>query len=172
MLDFLETPSMLASKIVNEDFADLNRLHQNEKAMARLGGVRPAEKNRQYLHDSIAHWQKQGFGLWIFRTKENAFIGRGGLRYVTLQEVAEIEVAYALMPEYWGQGLATEIAKLSIQVASTNLKLNSIICYTEETHEASRRVMAKTGFLYEKTLFLYESPHVIYRLSFPRQVKP
>ena len=40
----------------------------------------------------------------------DSFVGRGGLRRIEIGGRNEIELAYTLTPEFWGQGLATEIA--------------------------------------------------------------
>jgi RimJ/RimL family protein N-acetyltransferase len=50
-------------------------------------------------------------------------------------------------------------------VASAQLHLPDVVAYTLPGNAASRRVMAKLGFAYEKTApFKVYGPHVLYRL--------
>ena len=51
-------------------------------------------------------------GLWATILKDNGqFIGRCGLLPWTLEQRAEVEVAYLVAKEHWGQGLGTEAAQ-------------------------------------------------------------
>ncbi|MFI4937778.1 MAG: GNAT family N-acetyltransferase [Candidatus Berkiellales bacterium] len=164
-IESFETNRIVADRLTMQDFEDLNNIHQNPEAMATLGGVRSKEQNHEYHLANIKHWEDHGFGLWIFRTKEGTLMGRGGLRTVQIENSQEIELAYGLLPEYWGQGLATEIAKESIKIAFENYQLNNLICYTRSNNQASIRVMQKVGFQFERALTLYDEPHVLYRLT-------
>ncbi len=73
------------------------------KAMATLGGVRDEEETRQFVRRNLDHWDTHGYGLWIFRDKaEDRFVGRAGLRNVTVGGSDEIEVAYTTEEGYPG----------------------------------------------------------------------
>jgi RimJ/RimL family protein N-acetyltransferase len=67
------------------------------------------------------------------------------------------------VPERWGEGLATELAQASIQSAFGPLGMRSIIAFTLPHNRASRRVMVKTGFEYERDIVHVGLPHVLYR---------
>jgi len=91
--------------------------------------------------------------------------GRGCLRYATLDGRDEVEVAYGFMSDFWGQGYATEMAAESVRVAFEMLKLSEIVCFTLPTNLASRRVMEKVGFRYERDTIYADLPHVLCRLK-------
>ena len=78
------------------------------------------------------------------------FIGRGGLQRLPVDGREQIEVGYGLMSEFWGQGLATELAAESVRVAFEVLQLPELVCFTLPTNLASRRIMEKVGFRYER----------------------
>jgi [ribosomal protein S5]-alanine N-acetyltransferase len=165
-IEAFETDRMIAKRITKSDFEDLVIMHQDEEAMATLGGMRSVEETRENLEWNLKQWQDNGFGLWIFRSKiTGQLIGRGGIRRVPIRDVEEIELGFALMPEYWGQGLATEMAKASTEVAFEKLRLRSLVSFTLTTNLASQHVIEKTGFKYEKDIELGGEPHVLYRLS-------
>jgi ribosomal-protein-alanine N-acetyltransferase len=77
----------------------------------------------------------------------------------------EIELGYALLPEFWGKGLATEMAKATVAVGFEQLALPELVCFTLVTNEASQRVMEKAGFRYERDFVHVGLPHMFYRLT-------
>jgi RimJ/RimL family protein N-acetyltransferase len=93
------------------------------------------------------------------------FVGRGGVKYYTLEDRPEIEVGYGLMPEFWGQGLATELARESVRVGFEVLGASEMICFTLPDNRGSRRVMEKAAFRYERDIVHAGLPHVLYRLT-------
>ncbi len=113
---------MIAKRIADDDFKDLVLMHQDERAMATLGGLRSVEETRENLEWNFKQWEDNGFGLWFFRSKITGhFIGRGGVRRVLIGNIKEIELGFALMPEYWGQGFATEMEKHALKLLLKNL---------------------------------------------------
>lgn len=164
--DELQTDRLVLTRIRNEDFDDLCHLHQNQQVMATLGGVRSPEMTAAILKRLVAHWAAHGFGLWLLRDKASGrFAGRGGLQHVSVGGHNEVEVAYALMPEFWGRGLATEFAAASVRVGFEQLQRADLVCFTLHTNRASQRVMEKVGFRYERDVVHADLPHVLYRLT-------
>jgi RimJ/RimL family protein N-acetyltransferase len=161
----LGTERLLASPLRADDFAVLCELHRDPAVMATLGGVRTDESTRAYLAENLAHWDEHGFGLWIFRERAaNAFVGRGGLRHVVLEGQSEVEVAYALAREAWGKGFATEMAQAALDVAFRQLGLQDLVAFTGPENLASRRVMEKVGFRYERDIEHRGEHMVLYRI--------
>jgi RimJ/RimL family protein N-acetyltransferase len=114
------------------------------------------------------HWDQYGFGpLMWFDKLTRQFIGRGGLRSRIIEEKPEVELAYAMIPEAWGKGLAAEMSLPSLQFAFEMLNLTDIICFTQTKNAQSLAVMQKIGFLYEKDFTYFNLPHKLYRLKNP-----
>lgn len=152
------------SPLVEADLGELCRMHADVRVMATLGGVRSEERTREFLRTNLAHWDEHGFGLWMFReAATGAFVGRAGLRHVRIAGREEVELAYALMPEFWGRGLATELARGLVRIAFEELALAELVAFTITTNQASRRVMEKVGFAFERELVHAGVPHVLYR---------
>ncbi|MBI5928609.1 MAG: GNAT family N-acetyltransferase [Chloroflexi bacterium] len=59
------------------------------------------------------------------------------------------EVGYVLGPEYWGQGLMTEILRVVLDFGFNTMGLHSIEAQTDPDNAASRRVLEKQGFVLE-----------------------
>ncbi len=159
----LHSDRLVAEPIDIGHLRELCRMHRDETVMATLGGLRSDDETAQFLASSIAHWRSHDFGLWVWRDKANgAFVGRAGIRRITLGDRPEIELAYALMSEYWSRGLATEIGRALLDRART-LGLSNVVAFTLTTNTASRRVMQKLGMRYERDISHFELPHALYR---------
>ncbi|MUL35179.1 GNAT family N-acetyltransferase [Gloeocapsopsis dulcis] len=156
---------LTASPLCAADFSILCQMHQDPNVMATLNGIRSHEQTKQYLHKNLEHWQRYGYGLWMFRDTDGNFVGRGGLRKIYIDGNDEIELAYALMPAYWGKGLATEMAKAILKVGFEYLDIAEVVCFTLTINQASQRVMQKVGFQYKRDIIHANLPHVLYRLT-------
>jgi ribosomal-protein-alanine N-acetyltransferase len=110
-----------------------------------LGGPRTAAQAAEMLSADIGHWREERFGPWVFfEAGTGAFVGRGGLRRTTLAGDECVEVMYALRPDVWGQGYATEIACVAVAHAR-RLGLMDVVGFTTTANLASRRVLEKAG---------------------------
>jgi len=162
----MQTPRLLLTRLRPDDFDDLHALHTNAETMATLGGVRGPDETRRVLDLLCASWAADGFGYWLARDRASGrFVGRGGLRRVLLDGQPEVEIGYALLPEYWGRGLATELARASIRVAFQELGLPDVVAFTLPTNRASQRVMERAGLRHVGNTVWADLPHVLYRLT-------
>jgi ribosomal-protein-alanine N-acetyltransferase len=160
------TDRLIATPPCADDLDDLVRMHRDPSVMALLGGMRSEVETQDFLRDAVTHWSRHGFGLWMFRSRADAqFVGRGGLRNVQVAGRTEVELAYALMPSFWGRGLATEIATSVLARAFELLDFADIVAFTLPTNLASRRVMEKIGFAFERDIVHAGLPHVLYRIQ-------
>jgi ribosomal-protein-alanine N-acetyltransferase len=110
------------------------------------------------------HWDRYGFGayaMWDRVTGE--FVARVGLQHTLSTGGDEIELMWAVVPERWGQGLATEFAHAGIALAFNALGLDDVIAYTLVTNVGSRRVMEKAAMTEEREFEHLGLPHVVYR---------
>ncbi len=68
------------------------------------------------------------------------------------ENVASMEIGYALAEERWGQGLMTEACKAIMDYAFNKYDLVIMAIRTSEVNSRSQRVIEKCGFTYEGTL--------------------
>ncbi len=163
--EIIRTPRLLLSRIRDTDFPDLMVMQRDERVMVTLGGFRPLKEWQDRHQWNMDHWREHGFGWWIARDPATLqFIGRGGLRRALVDGKDEVELGYGLMPEFWGLGLAGEIAEASVRAGFDELGLREIVCFALPTNHRSRRVMEKIGFHFEKDMIWGDLPHVLYRL--------
>ncbi len=89
---------------------------------------------------------KDGTGIytWAVVLRENRkFIGITGCRY--LEELDKVEMGIRLMPDYWGNGYATETGRALIQYAFKRLRLNEIIAMAIPENEKSMKSLQNIG---------------------------
>jgi ribosomal-protein-alanine N-acetyltransferase len=172
-LETFSTDRLIAERLRDEHFDELRRMHRDLRVMATLapagapnGGVLSDEETQRFLHGHLDHWNRYGYGLWVFRDKaDGRFVGRAGLYNTHVGGNDEVELAYALVAEYWNRGLATEMARAILRVAFELLQMTGVVCFTLTTNRPSRRVMEKVGFEYERDAIHSGLPHVLYRMT-------
>ena len=108
-------------------------------------------------------------GLWATIHKETGqFIGRCGLLPWTIDGQREVEVAYTIAREYWGQGLATEAARGILEYGFAQLHLSRLICLIDPENVASQKVAEKIGMSLERNVDGWEGdgiPFLIYSIT-------
>jgi len=160
----LTTARLLGEAITPFHFHDLYRLHTDPQVMKTLsadGKPLADEKIAESIRQNVDHWRQHGFGLWVFHAKKDGqFIGRGGLKTYQIDGKNIVGLTYAVMPNYWNQGFATEMAQASLDVVG----FPEIGSWTLPTNLASQRVMEKLGFRYEQDFDFAGLLHRFYRL--------
>ncbi len=164
----LTTARLLAEAITPLHFHDLHHLLSDPQVVKTLsadGKPLSEEATTEQIEQNIDHWQQHGFGLWVFHRKsDSVFIGRAGLKTYQIDGKDVIGLAYAVMPNYWNQGFATEMAQVSLDVGFGHLGLPEIDSWTLPVNLASQRVMEKLRFRYERDFEFGGLPHRFYRL--------
>jgi RimJ/RimL family protein N-acetyltransferase len=163
-MEHFSTARLTAERLHEDHLSDLVALHLDAEVSRYLGGVRPAERTKTYLDANMAHWDQHGFGLWVLRTKDGAFAGRAGIRHILVDDIDEIEIAYAFKREFWGQGLATEIATALTDIGLSHHELPSLIGLVYVSNGTSRRVLEKSNYLFERSMISRGEEVVIYRI--------
>jgi RimJ/RimL family protein N-acetyltransferase len=129
----------------------------------------------------VERWQStidsEGFGFWAVEAPGIAdFIGFVGLARPDFAAAFMpcVEIGWRLDHAYWGQGYATEAARLAMSFGFDQLGLTEIVSFTVAINERSRRVMQRLGMQhYSAEDFDHPalpvgdrlSRHVLYRMS-------
>lgn len=156
------TARLRGEPLAESDLTDLIPLHRDERVL-RAFGAEPEtdDETREFLRRKLTHWKENGFGIWMFRSVDGGFVGRCGIH----RWRGEVELGYIVLPELWGRGYATEMAQAVADHAFTALELRDLVAFTKTDNLASRRVMEKVGFHYERDLLEDEDRYVLYRLA-------
>jgi RimJ/RimL family protein N-acetyltransferase len=118
--------------------------------------VRTIEDARAYiLKGPIASYEKFGFGLWIVEAKSPGLpIGICGLLKRDMLE--DVDIGYALLPEFWSQGYAFESASAVMSYAREKLGAKRVLAVVNPDNQSSIRLLEKMGFQYERMVRLAE----------------
>ena len=164
----LTTARLLAEAIAPLHFHDLHRLLSDPHVMKTLsadGKPLSEAATREQIDQNVDHWRQCGFGLWVFHRKlDGVFVGHTGLKTYQIDGKDVIGLACAVMPDYWNQGFATEMAQASLEVGFGHLGFPEIGSWTLPGNLPSQRVMEKLGFRYERDFEFAGLPHRLYRL--------
>ena len=127
-----------------------------------------------------AHFNAHGFGLWAIELPGVApFIGFTGLSTARFKAPFTpcIEVGWRLTFAHWGQGYATEAARLALGYGFGSLGIPEVVSFTSAANLRSRAVMERLGMQRDGAED-FDHPslpeghplrrHVLYRLRSPR----
>ncbi|MGH9263945.1 MAG: GNAT family N-acetyltransferase, partial [Acidimicrobiales bacterium] len=106
------------------------------------------EESEEFLLRQLDHWDAHGFGSWAAELRPGGdLIGYIGLAVPTWlpQILPAVEVGWRLHPHHWGQGLATEGGRASLDHGFDTLGLDRIVAIYMRENVASARVMDKLG---------------------------
>jgi RimJ/RimL family protein N-acetyltransferase len=166
-IERIETERMILERLRLEHAPEQLRLLLDPRVSLTLSprGQPPSEAEViDGLAAKVEHWNRHGFGMWLLRDRETGeMVGRGGLQYTYTAGLNDVEAAWAIVPGRWGQGLATELAHACLETAFGPLDLLEIVAFTLPVNVASRRVMEKSGFAYERDIVHAGLAHVLYR---------
>lgn len=151
----LETERLLLRRLTLDDLDALYALYRDPEVRRYFpDGTQTYQETKEELEWIIdVYYGKYGYGLWATIHKPTgAFIGRCGLLPWTIEGQFEIEVAYLIAKEYWGQGLGTEAAQAILRYGFDQVGAPRLICLIEEQNRASQVVATKIGMRFEREI--------------------
>ena len=173
MTIILETKRLTLRHQVLADLDDLWALYCNPKITKYIPD---APRSREEAQEEL-EWHMYGhpkhpeLGLWATIHKESGkFIGRCGLLPWMIDGQYDVEVAYTIAQEFWGQGLGSEAAQAILQYGFEKLNLPRLICLIDAENVASRKVAEKIGMIFEKEAQDEMGPFLLYSIN--KQVTP
>lgn len=96
----------------------------------------------------LDHWDERGYGLWALELlSTGVFLGRAGLQY--LPDTDEVEIDFILDRGFWGQGLATEAGRASLEFGFDQKGFVEVVGIVHPDNWASRRVLEKVGMRHD-----------------------
>ncbi|MEO8152674.1 MAG: GNAT family N-acetyltransferase [Rhizobacter sp.] len=112
-------------------------------------GVRTADDARPWIATRLTEvYERQGFGFWAVQRHGDAEpIGLCGL--IKRDTLEHVDVGYAFMPRFRGQGYAREAVQACLRHGRDVLGLTRILAITSPANEASQRVLEASGMRLE-----------------------
>lgn len=158
MSAIVETQRLVLRKLSLADAPFILTLLNEPSFIQNIGdkGVRTLADARAYIQNGpMANYRKFGFGLLLVETKDGAKpAGICGL--LKRDTLPDVDIGYALLPEFWSKGYAIEAAKAVLVHAQEVLKFGRVLAITSPGNEASIRVLEKLGFKYQEMIRMGE----------------
>jgi ribosomal-protein-alanine N-acetyltransferase len=167
-MKILETKRLVLRRLLPGDLDDLYALYRDPEIRRFFPeGTLTYEETKEELEWFLGgHPAHPELGLWATIHKaDNAFIGRCGLLPWTIERRPEVEVAYLLAKEYWGQGLGTEAAQAVSQYGFEKLGVSRLICVIDPDNQASMNVARSIGMTLERTMQDDKGSFLLYSMS-------
>ena len=112
--------------------------------------IRPAKDRaacNDFLDQIILDYSKNPWsGRWAVEERERGnFVGSFAL--IPVEGKDQMQIGYALLPEFWGMGFATELAKSGLQYVKAFTEIDPIYAYARQENHSSLKVLQKAGML-------------------------
>jgi RimJ/RimL family protein N-acetyltransferase len=151
-MSVLETPRLVLRHLTLDD-ADFILRQVNEPTwLQNIGdkGVRDLDGARKYLTDGpMAMYAQHGLGLYAVMLRDGSGpIGMCGL--IKRDTLPDVDIGYAFLPEYFGQGYAMEAATATLEHARRDFGLKRLLGLVSPDNAGSIRVLEKLGLTFER----------------------
>jgi RimJ/RimL family protein N-acetyltransferase len=149
----IETARLRLRPIDTDDLEDLHHLWTDAEVRRFLWDdiMIPADRVVTEINRSIASFYIYQFGIWALSLlPDPRIIGFCGLR--RFGDSTDVELLYALYPQYWHQGLAAEASRAVLRYGFEQLNLHSIYAGSDPPNTASQTLMKRLGMIFVKRL--------------------
>ncbi|WP_148249969.1 GNAT family N-acetyltransferase [Raoultella terrigena] len=140
---------LLLEKFSATHFSDYLKLVSNSDVMAMITerAVPCDEASRDFKRLLDDNAQNSDLGYYrITDDKQGNFIGLAKLASVADQPKTA-ELGYMLLPEYWGLGIANQVATILIEQARRNSEISTLIAIIDPANLASKKILTNNRFI-------------------------
>ncbi len=152
----LESARLVFRRFTPDDAAFIVTLLNSPGWLRFIGdrGVRNQDDARRYLAKGpLDSYARHGFGLYhVARKSDGASVGMCGL--LKRDALAHADLGFAFLPEFTGQGYATESGAAMLEHARRDFGLTQLAAITRPGNAASQRTLAKLGFRFAQLVRL------------------
>lgn len=159
----IETPRVFIRELIPEDEEGMFGMDSDPEVHKYLGGkhIHHRQEARDMINTIRQQYADYGIGRWAVIDKTtNDFLGWTGFKMMVDKvngHVNHYDFGYRLAQKAWGQGIATEAGKASLEYGLNTLKLKPVYAMTDVANGASRHILEKLGFKFVET-FIYDGP--------------
>lgn len=163
-----ETDRLSFRKVDLKDYDDWLVFHQTPNINQHWQGDFEApevECKKWYEYQFYRYENDLGGMNALIDKSTGSLVGHCGLLVQTVDDLSELEIGYALLPQYWRLGYAFEAAKKCRDHAFTNNLSDSVISIISITNTPSERVAIKNGMKVDKTTTYKSNKVNIFRIT-------
>ena len=150
------TDRLTLTEITWDDLENIHHLHSifEVDEFNTVGLPKDIEETRQNMKPYVDAKEKnpQAKYKWSIKlVNTNEFIGLAGIS-LSIDKFKIGEIFYKLLPDFWGNGYATEVSKKIIEIGFEKFKLHRITAGFATENVKSKRVLEKSGMIREGIL--------------------
>ena len=142
----LETERLILDKWQGPDWRELRPIATDVEVMRYITGGVPwtDEQIQAFVNRQVKLYSERNFCRWkVLRKPERKAIGFCGVGF--WRDAPDPEIGWWIARKSWGQGLATEAARIALQHAFEHTGFDRIISVAQPPNTASIRIMEKLG---------------------------
>jgi [ribosomal protein S5]-alanine N-acetyltransferase len=162
-----ETERLLFREINENDFEAWLVFHEDPSTSMYWLSEKdaPATECRKWYEKQFGRYQNDLGGMNALIEKHTGkLIGHCGLLIQKVDGIAELEIAYSLLPAYWNKGFASEAAMKCRDYAFDNKITDSLISIISLTNIPSEKVALKIGMQKERETIYNDNRVNIFRI--------
>jgi len=159
----IQTERLTLRQFKEEDWTHLHQYYSSETATKYTVG-RPFSEAETWraMASMVGHWGLRGYGPYALQLKESDLvIGIVGFWYPN--DWPSPEIKWALAPEYWGQGYASEAGRAVQQAGSIHLPDIDLISLIHKDNAQSIQLATALGAAFEREIHFRGAHWHIYR---------
>jgi RimJ/RimL family protein N-acetyltransferase len=117
-------------------------------------GIRTLDDARNYvLNGPLASYERFGFGMYMVALRETGTpVGMCGL--IKREALPDVDVGFAFLPPFRGQGYASEAAAAVIAYGRATFGLTRIAGIVDPANAGSINVLEKLGLVFERMILM------------------
>lgn len=152
---FFETERLIVTHLNRADFGAIREIQRDAKTMEFFGS-KPGmpltdERIASNFNIIITHCDQFTFSYGpVFEKATGNLIGNAGISHLDFNsEDPTIEIGYLLLPEFWGQGFASELAPLLIEMGLKKFGAPKVVATVDASNVASCNICDKMNMIFE-----------------------
>ena len=163
-MDCFESNRLIYSKFIAEEYNHYHDLCSNEQVMHYITERSLTAVETRKRFDKILDINKnKGLpGVFIVRDKvSKVFVG---LAKATIYAEGEIEIGYALMPQFWGKGMGSEVSEMMIAYSRNIPNVKTLVGLIDPSNGASKHILEKCGLTLFEEKLMDGLPGAVYKM--------
>ena len=163
---FLESERLSLRMFCEDDLPAYRQMHSHPEVCQWFGDGQPLDRITTWRNVTaiLGHWQLRGYGLWGVEEKATGeLIGRVGFH--NPDGWPGLELGWTLARHKWGQGFATEAARLCLEHGFSQFGFDHVISLIRPDNHRSIAVAERIGEQLEGETDLLGKRVLVYGIS-------
>jgi len=153
-------------ELTPSDLDHLMRILADPMAMRYWPSFMSRDEGIEWIERQLNRYANDGCGYWACElTATGEFVGQAGLLMQEVDGMRELGLGYMFIPEFWGNGYATEASRGCLDYGFRNYPVDHIVALIRPENEPSIRVAQRLDMTLWKTTEYKGFVHGVWRLD-------